>query len=483
MKMATAKSLWRELVTSYGISVPQEEEGIAMEYIVSHYGSLLGDKDAASNLGLTPKQYALETIMNGINDGEHMDGIEVTDLGNGMQMQTVRDQEIIEVNQDEVKEALKTLSTQGAGKGDKMADSLQALYDAHAEFNSQHFHGLLSRPLITIAKLDNRTLGVYTPGQDAMGIRNHIELNLNFVALNPTERVFEDLLHQMIHQWQDEVLYMEGKKAGTFPRIILDEDGKRQTITETQKKRPKDWHNRDFKQMASAIGIPAEGDKCYGSPVKMPEPKSYNRKFVCGCVASNGHPLTVWSTRTITAFCRTCEQDYIEVKKGGKVIQVAQSHVEQPGEDAVLGAHKDNYTYFERFQSKEAKDDFVKTFEEAGRKLDDMAEGVYQKGHNAYKEGFTHWVAFNAEKASKQAKPPRQLKKAAPKKAAAPKKPEAPKKKRSHTNPDDLTELYVQFGTIKAIADYFGVQSGTIIYQAKRLNVDFKQIKGEMRNE
>lgn len=481
--MKTEKAVWHQLVNSYGVTVPKEQEELAIAYVENHYSSLLEDKQAAKGVGLTPKQYAMESLVNGIDDGEHMDGVEVTDLGNGLAVQTIRDQEIIEVDQNELKKALQAMMTQDAGG--KMAALLKDFYTMHAEYNAAFFHGLLGEPLITIEKLDNRTLGKYTHGQDEMGITNHIRLNVNFVALNPRERVLEELRHEMIHQWQDEVLYMTGKKAGTFKRYVLDEEGKRQEIDETQKKRPKDWNNKDFKQMAAVVGIPADGDKCYGNPAKMPEPKSYNRKFACGCVASNGHMMTVWSTRMLNATCKVCKRDYVEVKKGGKVIQVAQSHVEKPGEDAVFEVHKDEYGYFERFQSKEAKDDFVKNFDENGkRRMTSHTEGVYQKGHNAYKEGFTHWVAFNVEAVrSAMPKAPRALKKAPVVVAPEPKAPAAPAKERSHTNPQDLIDLYREFGTIKAVAEYFKVVPGTIINQAKLNNVDFKQIKGEMRND
>lgn len=509
MKKPNYKKLFVELKKDYGVEIPKENEAHALAYLEKRYEPLYKDYQSGAvklDTDITPKDYALTTIANGINDGEYMENIEVIDLGNGLQLQKEKDQEIIEVDQEEVKKALRLLLT-------KENDFLARLYQKWEEFNQEYFFGELSYPLITIDKLDNRTLGNYTHGRDNLGISNHIRLNRNFVALNTEERILETLKHEMIHQWQDEVLYA---KPGESPRKIrykMVVDGVVTEMEAMQKKRPKDWHNKDFKEMAKVVGIPAEGDKCYENPVKMPEPKSYNRKFICGCVASNGYPLTVWSTRFVNAICQTCGKPFREVPKVGKVIQVSQSHIEKPGEDAVEKEYSQKYRFFKKFTSKELKDEFLENFSETEEyTMTNMAEGIYQKHHNAYKDGFTHWVAYNTnepieelssepeesqvdnepekvdntedklkakrgrkpkEKTEEPAEPSKEKKTV--KKPIVVKTAKVEQSKRDYKNPKDLLDLYKELGSIKAVADYFGKVPGTIIYQAKQLGVDFKK--------
>lgn len=70
----------------------------------------------------------------------------------------------------------------------------------HDEFNRQHFEGKLSVPLITIEKLNNKTLGCYNARKNQLYLKNHIKFNTNFIKLNTEERIIETLLHEMIHQ-------------------------------------------------------------------------------------------------------------------------------------------------------------------------------------------------------------------------------------------------------------------------------------------
>lgn len=459
----------------------------------------------------------------------------------------VDEQEFIEVDQETLKKALKALLTKDKDS-DRLSKRLAMLYDAWEAYNSEYFYGELSHPLITIEKMNNKTLANYTHGEDQMGITNHIRFNINFVALNTEERVLETLRHEMIHQWQDEVLYQEkGTKPRNITYMAVNEDGELVEITIKQKKRPKDWHNKDFKDFAKVVGIPAKGDKCYGNLAIMPEPKSYNRKFTCGCYASNGYPLTVWSTRAIFATCKVCGKDYVERNKNGQVVQVTQSHVEKPGEDAIEITYSKDFAHFARFKSKEERDEFLDTkAQDKKNPVTSKEEGIYQKGHNKFKEGYTHWLAYNTAEEPVQVKPidktkakiktpepepsptPVEPKPAKPKKPRVekpkiidkPKKEEPEKKKpaseepkeppskpkktpktpkekpkmtnqpkqedkakteRSYKNAEDLIYLYKQFGSIKGVSEYFGITPGTIIYQAKKLGVDFK--KGVVTNE
>lgn len=484
------------IVESFG-GLTGDEYKQAMAYAVYHLPVLLGSEEDAKNLKLSLDEYIEISIHNGISDKEHLN-FEAKDII----IEKPDEQEIEEVDLNNVKKALQSLLTH-------QNDMLKALYQKHAEYNEKYFHGTLSHPLITIDKLNNRTLGNYTHGADEMGITNHIRFNRHFIALNDDKRIFETLVHEMIHQWQDEILYAsEGNKNKTIKVPDCEKTGSDSYTWNGEwkeikpKKRPKDWHNRDFKEMAVVVNIPAKGDKCYGNRAKMPEPKSYNRKFICNCVASNGHPVTVWCTRKIFATCNVCGSEYIEVPKGGNVIRVKQSHVEKPGEDAIRIQMKDKYTHFEKFTSKDEKDAFMDdTTNIVEEPISELQEGVYQKNHNAYKEGFRYWVAYNTtkevdpdpirkedvediEKAKKKKKASEDGKSKAKGRKQTTMKVEKPKAKtgkivktekkdRSHKNPVDIIELYKEHGTIKAVAEAVGKTPATIIYQKKKFKIDF----------
>lgn len=510
----------------------------AMVKYVTEWWDVAGDPQAAKDAGLTPKEYKLTSIGNGLLDGAHYEYMEEETESDDQP----KGQEIVEVNQDEVKKALKALVT-------RENETLSFLYDMHAEYNAKYFYGQLSHPFITIEKLSNKTLGNYTHGEDAMGITNHIRFNRNFIALNEMERILETLRHEMIHQWQDEVLYMaEGVAAhkvkmpvgfGKFldknepAKLKWAKDGTPVGEMVDQIKRPKEWHNRDFKEYAVVVDIPAKGDKCYGNIANMPIGKSYNRKFSCQCLASNNSFLTIWSTRPVHAVCEDCGEPFVEQEKAGELIPVVLSTVEAPGTDAIeLKMKGKGYTHFQKFGSKKEKDAFVESLYATdihGEGLE-VEQGFYLKGNNAYKEGFTHWVAYNGlsevfKKNAKKEKPaakkpepkkvvelpkeeePKEKPKA--KKPAAPKKPkkviepkddvkvevpkEEPKKpskvvqlpaegnpERTHTNPEDLLSVYKETGSIKGVAEFFGMTSANILYHAKKLGVDFK--KGEIKD-
>lgn len=288
----------------------------------------------------------------------------------GYQSTEIHDQPIVEVTQLEVKKALKLLQT-------KQNTIMDVLYKAHEDYNQRYFQGRLSVPIITIEKLSHKTLGSYMANADSAGLENHIILNRNFVALNTETRILETLKHQMIHQYQDEVIYEKHTKDG----LVL-HDGE---------KRPKAWHNKDFKNLALNIGIAAKGAKCYGSPAKMPEAKSYNRKFSCRCVASNGYPLTIWSTREIKATCQVCNSSFVEVSKAGDVIPVEASDIEGRGQDAIEIRMKVEFLNFDKFKDKRDLTSKIKELKRVGAKY---KEGIYQKGHNSYLAGYSYWVAF-----------------------------------------------------------------------------------------
>jgi hypothetical protein len=189
------------------------------------------------------------------------------------------------------------------------------LHKLAEEYNVAYFDSKLSVPLITIEKLVMRTLASYNHGLNNLELKYHIRFNEVFCALCWNERYMDHitntLKHEMIHQWQHEVLYVE-------------------------KKAPKGWHNKDFKAKAAEIGIPCVGrNMCTGTNLMQiaeeqrrlmageegedgegegPEAeavpkKSRNRKWQCGC----GNARTVWSTKEVKATCSDCKKDYVEV--------------------------------------------------------------------------------------------------------------------------------------------------------------------------
>ena len=291
----------------------------------------------------------------------------------------VIEQEVHHVDMDAVKKALKVLIT-------KEESIVGMLYEKHAEYNKKFFGDLLSLPIITIERMSNKKLGTYTIDGHALKLKNHIKFNPNFIALNTEERILETLRHEMIHQLQDEILYTEDEN----------EVGKEVEIGEylaTKRKKPKEWHNKDFRDWAEVVGIPAIGKNCVGNPAIMPEPKSYNRKFICGCVASNGFPVTVWSTREIDATCNACGEEFMEVEKQDKraqTIEIKKSHVEQDTSDAVFDMYEDKYDWFMRFKEKDERDTFIEKLPEGTMK----EHGVYQKNHKMYGMGYRYWLAY-----------------------------------------------------------------------------------------
>lgn len=432
-----------------------------------------------------------------------------------------KEQEIVEVSQEQVKEALRILLT-------RKSEITANLYEKHTEYNGCHFCSELSTPIITIDKLNNKTLANYTEGKDGMELEHHIRFNHNFIALNEPERIYETLIHEMIHQWQDEVLYAPDN-ATHMKKIKMpqrDEDGKIVYVEGFQKKRPKEWHNKDFKDMAAICGIPAKGTKCFGSPSNMPVPQSYNRKYMCGCVADNGYPVSIWSTQEIKAICQRClvkgrSGEFVEVSKkdpNARTITI-KFGVEIGDQDIVHDTMTAKYQNFMRFDTKLKKDDFIDRLN-----LGDIEEhpvvaleqGVYQKNNNAYKKGDRYWIAYStaitadsptkedikeAAKdkakgkggASKVDKPKDVEKTSEPKPRAKilkfptdpPVEPPAPKpepiveRTYSVDNPQDILDLYATPMTVKQIGAKLGVAQSTVSARVKKFKINFNTMTFE----
>jgi hypothetical protein len=498
------------------VAVPEGTDKAALKAYVTE--SIVALKSTAPTaLGFAPADFIIQSIEQYIADG----GLETSEADDVEDDDDAGEQPIISVTQEEAKIALKSLLSTSNEK-------IALYYRMHEQYNKEFFDNKLSTPVITIDKLNNRTLGNYTAGQDRMALTNHIRCNHNFVALNTEERVLETLRHEMIHQWQDEVLYIEqgSDKAREIDLPSLDEEGSVIFNEGMQKKRVKEWHNADFKLMAKWVGIPAIGAKCYGNEAKMPDPVSYNKKFVCGCVASNMYPLTIYSTRPINAICQDClaanpprSGVFREVEKqlfkSGKTIEVSVSHIEKPGQDAVMDAMLQSHTHFERFKKKGEKDDFVERLKEGEieeQPVSDMKEGVYQKNHNMYGVDYRYWIAYSTSPTEDKMSPD-ELRKAVegvtkmkggkkkpdPKPTATPaaedgKKtrgkivkfpnagdtpaaPPAPKEREySVDNPQDILDLYDELRTTRKVAEKLGIGQSTLSGKAKKMGIDWNEL-------
>lgn len=492
----------------------EEKDALLLSYIEYNLKGIKHDAPSHRLSGGTPEGYIVGIIENSIADGHLKDlappqasEVESSEAEDEDTQDDGGEQEIIEVSQEQVKKALKVLLM-------RKNDVLAMLYNKFDEYNKQYFNGALSTPLITVDQLNNRTLANYThAGHDRTGLDNHIRFNQNFIALNEDTRILETLRHEMVHQWQDEVLYA-ATGSTNLKKVKLAQknaEGEIEWVESFQKKRPREWHNNDFRGKAAMCDFPANGAKCTGNPANMPEPKSYNRKFLCGCVASNGYPLTIYSTRPIDATCNACGNKFEEVEKAvfkGGTIDVTTSHVEKENEDAIHNQMLVKFNHFERFDTKGKKDAFVEELQAGNDEnpMTDMQEGVYQKNHNAYKWGYRYWVAYNNTEVSQEAPTPDEIKQAVkdkakrgkPKAAEAPKVdkpasedgkkgrakilkfpngapdvPAAPERKYDGHNPQDILDLYIELNGTRKVAAKLGIVQSTLISRAKKMGIDF----------
>ncbi|ABO51136.1 protein of unknown function SprT [Desulforamulus reducens MI-1] len=179
----------------------------------------------------------------------------------------------------QAKEALKTLLT----SDDKV---IAMLYEKHQDFNQEYFEGELSFPLISFEKMNTKTLATYTAGKNRLRLENHIRFNIELINLNEDqeEAICEVLKHEMIHQWQDECLY-------------------------TGEKKPKNWHNKDFKAKAEELGVLVQGTNC---PIKMPEGnvKNHSYRYVCGCRDEQNKTLVIRTPFPLEAKCKRCGEEF-----------------------------------------------------------------------------------------------------------------------------------------------------------------------------
>ena len=73
----------------------------------------------------------------------------------------------------------------------------------HAQLNLEHFHGVLTHLEIQVSRRLARRLGHYTPRSMTGGI-GEIVLSRRHVRRDGWPEAIHTLLHEMVHQWQDE---------------------------------------------------------------------------------------------------------------------------------------------------------------------------------------------------------------------------------------------------------------------------------------
>ena len=209
-------------------------------------------------------------------------------------------------------------------KYSRVAGYLEKLYD---KLNTDFFDGVLVRPVITIQST-SRAYGHYTL-HDAWSIKGagYREINIAAGTLDrPIENVAATLVHEMTHQYNNEVANVQDcSRGGTYHnklfRIAAEAHGINVyrsdkygwSITEPSERliawladndiRDIPMHRADGATARIAGGKAAQG----GVSVAGVTPKSKSRRWVCpGCGA------IVRSTRTVKLICGDCFQPFVE---------------------------------------------------------------------------------------------------------------------------------------------------------------------------
>ena len=79
---------------------------------------------------------------------------------------------------------------------------VERLTAAHGEYNAERFAGALSRIHIRVSRRMRRKLGHYSPATH--GLPPEIAIGRRHIARDSWNDVLHTLLHEMVHQWQDE---------------------------------------------------------------------------------------------------------------------------------------------------------------------------------------------------------------------------------------------------------------------------------------
>lgn len=129
-------------------------------------------------------------------------------------------------------------------KYSRLAGYLEKLYD---KLNAAFFDGVLDRPVITIQS-SSRSYGHYTL-YDAWSVKGegYKEINIAAGTLNrPIENTIYTLLHEMCHQYNNEVVNVQDcSRGGTY-------------------------HNKHFKACAEAHGLIVDRSEKYGWCITSP---------------------------------------------------------------------------------------------------------------------------------------------------------------------------------------------------------------------
>lgn len=83
------------------------------------------------------------------------------------------------------------------------ADHVTALASAHALFNATHFGGALRAVPLRVSPRMRSRLGHYATSSEQDGVA-HIAISRYHIRRHSWDEVLHTLLHEMVHQWQDE---------------------------------------------------------------------------------------------------------------------------------------------------------------------------------------------------------------------------------------------------------------------------------------
>lgn len=76
------------------------------------------------------------------------------------------------------------------------------LVECHARFNAERFGGVLGTPVMRVSRRMKARLGHYAPGR--RGIGAEIAISVRHLRRDGVREALHTLLHEMVHQWQDE---------------------------------------------------------------------------------------------------------------------------------------------------------------------------------------------------------------------------------------------------------------------------------------
>jgi hypothetical protein len=111
----------------------------------------------------------------------------------------------------------------------KLANELYEWFD---RFNESFFEKQLKTPVISFEQSGVRNLGHFVLNRNAIGVKWNININSRYICY-PLMDTLATLLHEMIHQWQQE---FGNRKAKT---------------------RRNNYHDKEFRLIAHTIGIPS----------------------------------------------------------------------------------------------------------------------------------------------------------------------------------------------------------------------------------